>query len=368
MVHSAGVRTGYDLACATCYVDCGKRTTTNQDGEFTIGSLSNNLTFNLLVVANGYSVLQLKKVDPLKASGTDAQLKKRTAPPDPLQTAKGKVVDSFGKPVRDALISQQGLLLENGGRMFGGDDTWIDPIAVSNSEGEFEMAHKQRAKGMVLEITPRGMAPKLATLSTGGDRQIVAVRDGATVRGRLVAPDGKPVPNAQMVVSTHARMGGMLYRDVAIGTNENGEFVITNVPAGRVWDLFPRMDAMAAKGISAAPRLLETRDDGQDINMGDIMMKPAHTLKGRIVLADGSPIPDGMRVSLAADRVNDRQVVKLPPDGSFEFRGLAPGVYILVPAVKDHQPKNPDEMIEVLIEGDRAGLSVTLYPKPAAKP
>jgi protocatechuate 3,4-dioxygenase beta subunit len=365
MVYSAGVRTGYDLACPTCYVDCGKRTTTNENGEFAIGNLSNNLIFNLLVVGDGYSVSQLKKVDPQnQTTPATGVLKKRTTPQDPLQTVKGKIVDRMGQPVRDAMIAQQGLIMENGGRMFGGDEQWIDPIAVSNKDGEFEMSHSRKAKGMVLEVTPRGMAPKLATLDTGGARKTIEVSDGATVRGRLVGPDGKPVANAQLALSTHTRSAGMIFRDVLIGTNDKGEFVITNVPAGRVWDLFPRMDALAPLGLAGAPTMLETRDDGQDINVGNIQMRPAHTLKGRIVLSNGLPIPAGMRVSIGADRINDRQVVNLSPDGTFEFRGLAPGFYYLIPAVKDYQPRNPDQMIEVLIEGDRSGLSVTLYPKP----
>lgn len=367
MVYSAGVRTGYDRACPTCYVDCGKRATTNEKGEFTIAGLSGNLVFDLLVIGDGYSVLPLKRFDPATGKAASAELRKRATPDEPFQTVKGKVVDPLGKPVRDAMIEQQGLLMDGGGMMFGGNDQWIDLVAVSNKDGEFEMSFKKKAKGMILEVTPRGMAPKLTTLDTGGERKTVRVNDGSTVRGRLVGRDGKPVANAQMVLSTHTRTSGMSYRDVLIGTNENGEFVITNVPAGRVWDLYPRMDALAAKGLAGVPRLVETRDDGHEVNVGDVAVQPSFTLKGRVTLADGSPIPAGMRVSVNADRVNDRQVMQLPPDGAFEFKGLAPDFYILSPAVKDYQMKEPNQMIEVLMEGDRSGLAVTLYPKTGTK-
>ena len=40
LVHSAGVRTGYDLFCPTCYLECGKRAVTDAKGGFSIPGLS----------------------------------------------------------------------------------------------------------------------------------------------------------------------------------------------------------------------------------------------------------------------------------------------------------------------------------------
>jgi len=103
---------------------------------------------------------------------------------------------------------------------------------------------------MILEITPRGMAPTLATLATGPERHTVTVTDGASIRGRLIS-GGKPIPNVEMLLATHSRVSGTTYQELRIGTNANGEFVITNVPPGRVWDLVPRMDSLASKGLAA---------------------------------------------------------------------------------------------------------------------
>ncbi len=359
MVYSAAVKKGYDLFCPTCYVDCGKRTATDEKGAFGIAGLSPDLIFNLLVVREGYGAAFINKVNPADGPAPAAALKIRTSPEDPSQIVRGRVVDGKGQPVRDALISQQGIVFERGRRF--GDIDWIDLIAVSNRDGEFEMAYRKPAASMILQVAPRGMAPKLVMLPVGATRHTVTVIDGATIRGRLVH-NGKPVANAEFGLATHSHTSGTTFQEVRIGTNEKGEFAITNVPPGRVWDLYARMDSLAPRGLAAEVTSVETRDDGQEINVGDIAAKPAYTIRGRIVVSDGAAIPSGMRVSVFNDQIPDRQSLLLPPDGSFEFKGLAKGVYTLSPAVKGYQPQDPEHPSEMVIDGDRKDVTVTLYP------
>ena len=97
--------------------------------------------------------------------------------------------------------------MAGGGRRFG-DLDWIDLMTVTNEKGEFEMAYSKPAQGMILSVTARGMAPKLFTEMTGKDRKTMAISEGATVRGRLVGPDGKPVSNAEIGLLTHSRWSG----------------------------------------------------------------------------------------------------------------------------------------------------------------
>src|SRR5882724_9084781 len=66
LVYEAGVKKGYSVFCPTCYTDCGKRSSTDTDGNFAIGGLSRDLLFTLLVVRDGYSAAYLRKVDPVK--------------------------------------------------------------------------------------------------------------------------------------------------------------------------------------------------------------------------------------------------------------------------------------------------------------
>jgi uncharacterized GH25 family protein len=359
MVYEAGVRTGYSTFCPTCWVDCGKHTLTDAEGNFSIAGLNPDLIFNLLVAKNGYAATSVKKVDPAKGPAETAALKTRTSPQNPAQYVRGRVVDRHGEPVPDAVVEQQGVMMPDGGARFGAIG-WIDLIAVTNANGEFELAHSQPAEKIILNVSPRGMSSKLFTEPTGADRKTLVVTEGATVKGRLVR-DGKPVANAQVGLSTHSQFSGTMFPEMRIGTQEDGTFSITNVPPGRIFYLYGKMESLAPQGLAADLVECETKDDGQVVNVGDIQVKPAHTLRGTVVLSDGKPIPPGMHISLSADRAWDSQSAVLDAEGHFEFRGLSSGVYMLMPSVRNYKGAN-NFGVEVLVNRDIENLVLTLQP------
>lgn len=362
MVYQAGAKHGYSVYCPTCYADCGKHTVTDAEGNFTISGLRRDLVFTLLVVREGYAAAYVSKVDPGKGPAEKAVLKPRAPVQDTAQIVRGRVVDAHGRPLRDAVVEQQGIKrrFENGqmGTGFGPGD-WIDQMVMTNEKGEFEIAYGKPAAQMILAVNARGMAPKLFTLPTGADRQTMTVTDGATIRGRLVL-DGKPVANAEVGLFAHTRSSGMTFPEVRIGTQEDGTFAITNVPAGRVWTLYPKMESLADRNIGAGVVYCETKDDGQEVDVGDIQLRPAYMLRGRVVLGDSGAVPPDMHVTLSADQAWDSQFAVIAADGSFEFRGLPVGVYEISAAVKGYkQPAGPGE---VLVERDVSGFSIRMEP------
>ena len=364
LVYEAGVRKGYSIYCPTCWTDCGKRATTDSEGKFSISGLNSELVFTLLIVGDGYTATFVKKVDPAKGPADTAVLKTRTSPENPSQLVRGQVVNAHGRPVADAVVEQQGLTFrrEDGQlvTMFGGAQNWIDPLAVTNAKGEFEIAYSKPAERMILKVSPRGMASKLFTESTGAERKTMTVTDGATIRGRLMQ-DGKPVANAEIGVSTHSRNSGTTLPEMRVGTRDDGTFAITNVAAGRIYYLYSKMESLAGRGLAAELIECETKDDGQEVNVGDIQVKPALTLRGRVLLSDGKPIPPDMRVNLFADRAWDSQSAIIGEDGSFEFKGLAKGVYGVAASVKGYGL--PDGVTgEVLVGRDMTDLVIRLQP------
>lgn len=363
LVYEAGVRKGYSIYCPTCWTDCGKRATTDANGSYSIGGLNPELVFNLLVIGDGYSTTFLKKTDPAKGPADTAVLKTRTPPEDPAQAVRGLIVDGRGKPVRDAVIEQQGVTYRDAegrlGTMFGGARGWLDAVAVTNEKGEFEVAFGKPAESMILNVSPRGMSAKLVTLPTGSERKTVTVTDGAMIHGRLMQ-DGKPVANAEIGVSTHSRNAANTLPEVRIGTREDGTFAITNIPAGRVYYLYAKMESLAARGIAAELIETETKDDGQEVDVGDIQVKPGLTLRGKVVLSDRKTIPPDMHMNLSADRARDTQSVVIAEDGSFEFKGLSKGVYEFAAPVKGY--RLPDGQTgEVLVDRDKE-LTIRLLP------
>jgi hypothetical protein len=118
----------------------------------------------------------------------------------------------------------------------------LEPIAVTNPKGEFELAYSEKATGRILRVEARGMATKLIAVPTGPGRETITVSDGALIRGRLVN-HGQPVAGAEVGLIAQDRGGfldklkvfGHPYEEIRIGTQEDGSFVITNVPAPVDW-------------------------------------------------------------------------------------------------------------------------------------
>ena len=314
---------------------------------------------------DGYAAQFVNKVDPQKGPAETAQLKTRTPPKEASQFVRGRVVDSHGDPVADAVVEQNGITFRNASgnvvTRFGGTDGWIDAIAVSNQNGEFELAFGRPAIQIIMSVSPRGMAAKLFTEPTGEERKTLVVTPGATVKGRLVR-DGKPVANAEMGLSTHSRRSDSILPDMRIGTREDGTFAITNVPPGRIWYLYGVMESLAGQGTAADVKLLQTKDDGEEVNVGDVEVKPAYTLRGKLVLADQKPLPPKTTIFIAKDGPSDTQTVTLDDNGRFEFKGLGSGVYQLSPSVKGYRLKDGFTQ-EVLVNRNVDGLTLELQPR-----
>jgi len=367
MVYSAGVKKGYSIFCPTCYRDCGKRTVTDAGGNFVITGLSPDLWFTLLVLKDGYSAAYVEKSDPAKGA-SEVTLMPRPVVQDVSQIVRGKVVDIHGEPLKDAVVEQQGVTFKGThgiGTSFGPVD-WIDQAVVTNAGGDFEIAYSKPAIKMILQVSARGMAPKLFTVPTGAEHKMLTVTEGALIRGRLMYR-GKPVADAEVALMTHAHGAGTVYPEVRVGTREDGTFAITNVPAGRIWLVSPKMESLAPRGIGAGAVPCETRDDGQEVNVGDIELGPAYSFRGQVTLDDGKSVPPEMHVTLAADHGWDSQVATITPDGHFEFRGLPAGIYSLIPAVKGYHL--PDGFTpEAIVSKDVKDFGIRMEPQREGPP
>jgi hypothetical protein len=354
IVYSAGVKQGYSTYCPTCYPDCGKRTFSDAKGAFRVDGLNPDLRFRLLVVQEGYRPAFVPGID--AAAPAKAVLQPRAPVADPARVVLGRVVDPTGRPLRDAIVEAQGVALPNGARIFGSPDG-LEPLAVTNAKGDFEIAYGQPATSMVLLAEARGMAPKkLLAVPTGKDRQTIVLNDGAMVRGRVMQR-GKPVSGVEMGLYSTNHYNGNGYEEIRVGTNEDGTFAFTNVSTGIDWYLYAKMDSISSRGAMQMVKV-STRKDLEEIDAGDLEIVPGHRVRGRVVLSDGRPVAPGMRVLLTPGCDNcgrevpmdvgsriiqsrsvgwrDSQTVVLGPDGQFEFTGLSGGPYQVMAAVKGY--------------------------------
>jgi hypothetical protein len=365
LVYSAGVRTGYSKFCPTCYVDCGKRAMTDANGHFTITGLDDALTFNLLVVRDGYAPKWIPALDPLKGPAAPTTIAARQFADDPQRVVRAKVVDAAGSPVAYALVETEGATFVQGGSlasMFGGFSTG-DSLAVANENGEFALPVDRPVIKALLRVSGRGKAPMLLNVNTGLDSKIITVGDGATVHGRLLK-DAKPLSNVELVLSSIGRMSGTIFPDERVSTDETGRFTFTSVPSGRVWNLSASIESLAGRGAMTS-LLLATERDGQDINLGTIQLQNDASLSGRVELTDKKSIPEGMRLTVQPLQ-GESQMIMLGANGSFKIRGLMPGAYLIYPAIKGYSaPDKP--YFEVLVKRDMTNLILRLQPDEVVK-
>ena len=384
MVYHAGVKTGYSLYCPSCYLDCGKRVLTDARGNFQIKDLAGDLWFTLLAARDGYVPKFANKVDPAKTPSVSIKLAAKPPTTDFSGVVRGRVVEKDGSPIRDTVITPIGLNMSakdlnahmpagapsvEGEHSMYGTVEGLQPIAVTNKQGEFEISYNKPTSKMLLQVEARALAPKVVVMESGPLRHSVTLSDGATVTGRLME-NGKPVPNALVglmpvrpgMYQDNLKVVGDPYDEIRIGTDAQGRFTITSVPWPVDWYVYAKMESISSLG-ATSPIEVKVTKDGQYLQTADLVVKPGYRVKGSVVVSDKKPIPEGMHVILSSETVWDRQTVPLASDGHFEFTNLPPGKYTISASVKGYHEKTPQYgPTPFTIDHNIDGFTTTVYP------
>lgn len=367
MIYHAGVKVGYSTFCPSCYIDCGKRAITDAKGAFKFKDLAPDLWFTLLAARDGYVPEITEPIDPVKAPTVAVKLAVKPAITDFSGTVRGRVVEADGSPIPYAIINPTGLITE--GRTSIGTIPGLEPISITNQQGEFEVRYSNPTPKMLLEVEARAFAPKFAVLNTGRDRRSITLDDGAVIAGRLVQ-NGKPVPNAQigLIAKDRGGFGGDLkivgnpYEIVRIGTDANGRFTIPNVPAGVDWCVYATMDSISSLG-ATSPIEVHVSKDGEYVQAPDLVIKPGFHVRGTVLVSDNKPIADGMRVILSSETVWDSKTTQLASDGHFDFTNLPVGKYTVHASVKGYHENTPQfGPPPFLVDHDIDNFTTTIYP------
>lgn len=355
-VYSAAPREGPAVLCPTCYPDCVKRARTDAEGKFLIEPVDSKLMFRLLVLAKGYRPDFIRDVDPL-FGGAHLSLKPLKMTNMPIENrVSAKLVDPLGKPVAGARIDVQGT--RYGQYSYSSSTTGkVDPMAVTDENGEFFLDCTNGLDAITVDITARSVAKRKMWLDIG-KAHLIRMTEGVAVTGRLLN-NGQPVAGASVSMNTEDRSSEVFLRGFDVATDSDGRFSLPNIPPNNRFVLYTKMKEMQELGVALSPQKVSTGLDGSTVNLGDLKVVPAFTLKGRIVTADGKPLPNRTRVYLSLEDAWDNQESRADDEGNFEFHGVPSASLSLSLRVNGYRisAKNPskDWLNEGLIVGRLAG-------------
>ena len=183
---------------------------------------------------------------------------------------------------------------------------WVRPQS-GYKDGVLENVVVDAATELSIELTPIGLA---------------------TLKGRIVSPDGQPVPGFTMSLAT---ANAAASRTRSITTDSQGRFLVADLPEGR-----------AALQTHAAPALsvsgIELSAGAPDTDLAIVVDVGSHRFDGRLVTNDGQPA-GGVTVALewssttgAITSRSTRQTIT-DAEGNFAFTQLGSGTHIVSAAL-----------------------------------
>jgi hypothetical protein len=172
------------------------------------------------------------------------------------------------------------------------------------------------------------------------------------ITGRVLAPDGRPVPNTFVAALRTSPVAGRLFSFVdarqRVVTNERGEYRVDGLYAGAFFLIaLPHNPPADEKGTPKRTGFGNTFHPGvasfaeaTSVRVGpgvtptaDITLLPApiRTISGVVVGSNGQPIPGGTLAVAPGDGffgLNAR-ALRIGADGTFQAMNLQPGTYFL---------------------------------------
>jgi protocatechuate 3,4-dioxygenase beta subunit len=321
-VYTARPRKGTSPFCPSCYPDCGKTTRTGKRGAFLVASLSKSLIFRFLVIKPGFEPLFVEERDPKRVAQLRVSLKPRPVTRgDVERTVQATLRDPQNQPVVGATVEFVGFTNKSGGGSFG-SIAGYDALTIADEKGWFSLRCARKDVSVFARVRARGLAPRmLSGLLPGAKSQTITLGYGASVLGTVRNGGGKPVPNAVVQFVPVNRNSDSFTGWEEIGTDAQGNFALSNIPADIDGYICVRMDSMTGDGATARQRI-RTPGEGATLENTMLHVTVGHSLAGRVILPDGAAVPPGTRVMLGRAEMWDTKFATADAKGNFSFRGV----------------------------------------------
>lgn len=300
---------------------------------------------------------------------------------------EGRVVSTTGEPIRKATVRL--ILTGQPSRAF---------IEMSGPDGHFLFENLTAGRYALTSQKP-GYSPSATpaanvaiTLAAGENRRNleITLTPLAVVTGRITDADGDPVSNARVQLFRRAYVRGKMVVQMAMAaqSDDRGEYRLINVAPGRYYvgagETPIGVNPNEVRGPSALESSLPTYHPGSANTSGallviakagietsnvDVRLQRGRTraVRGTVVDENGAPVQ--AQVSLYQKNDGGAQVTSQaavrPPNGTFEFRGLAPGDYTLLAR---STPASPSPAVKIEAFSGVASPVAVSTPSPANAP
>jgi hypothetical protein len=161
---------------------------------------------------------------------------------------------------------------------------------------------------------------------------------GTVITGRIVR-DAKPVPGVTVGLWRDVHGYDSLLGSPEVTTDADGRFRFPHAPVDSGCWLYVPPGNLEQAGV-VPPRPLRTRAEDSTIDLGDIAVQHGRTVSGRVIFADGKPLP-AAEVVASADHAVGALRTKPDRSGRFTLVGLPEGqvkVCVYFPEAKSYAP------------------------------
>jgi hypothetical protein len=309
----------------------------NGEGFFTLRDLPRGVQ-NIWVSHGDYLPLLVPAVEAPTAQPLEVVLEKGAQ-------IVGRVVDGSGVPVA-------GVQVVAGRDLAGAADGQIPWMlrhrtATTAEDGTFEVAPLSPGAWR-LDVQNRGFLPHrqpVEVLPQGSEFVEIVLRRGATLKGRVLGPQGTAAAQAHVAYSGE-RWGHSFSQGLT--SDREGRFQFSGLEVGPL-EVTARHD-----DLGKASRWVEI-EEGE--NTVEIRLEARPGISGRVVDAAGAPAV-GAEVILRHDKGGAHRSSK--EGGRFHFHHLEPGEYTLVARGNGSAPSSPRKIL--LTEQTVEGIELRLQP------
>jgi len=248
-------------------------------------------------------------------------------------SVRGKITDSAGNPVDDAVISAFITLPEGAAP----DEIRFlfpcEPLlkATSGADGVFVLDGLPANATVMLRVTHPDFAIAVAgapedirgmpmgTIAVGATDAAVQLEPGAVIEGTVTLEEtGDPARGAAVQASpVREQFSTVLITPKAAETNPDGRYVLRGLAAGQY------AVSVTHPGGTMLPITIDVAT-GERLTAQNIALGKGVLVSGKFVYAEtGKPVPDGRLMAIRTDVTGpSRQTpVEVKPDGTFSFRG-----------------------------------------------